>query len=239
MDANELATAKASLLEYLNINFIEKQRADGLLEKLKSINAIGHTMELWFEDMLHHFAAELTFNHNRLFYTAHNWQNLPLIAFGARNMLELNVWIAYCAKSIGHAKQFYDDKFRDGIAFMNALKRLLHSANHLQSDLLISEGIKTINELANSVGAEAPDADYTKVVQAASELGVREYFISLNTILSKFAHPTSMVVLNYLTKEYEGSLEGIATFFKLVGIDHEIAGWKLICATIEARGVKV
>jgi len=214
------------------------QRVGEILSRLKALNETKRLLEPWHEDMLHHFAGELGFSHLRLTSYRHDWLNLPTIALAARSTLELSVWIFYCCKSTLNARRFFEDKFRDGAGFYDAMKRFMRCVpgGH-QADSRIEEFKTVLDDLAMAVGAGSSQTEYTKVLAAAKEVAGREYFASLNAVLSKFVHPTSMVVLNYLTRECDGSLDGLAVFFKFIGVSQEIAGWAAIGAFINGLGI--
>lgn len=192
----------------------EAHRAEAALRRFHAYHDSQRSVATWHEDMYHHFAGELKFAHLRLVDLGHDWLHLPVIAFAARNLLELSIWIRFCGQSAAHSRRFYEDKFKDGLGFYNALTRWVGCVpNQDLASMAIDAQKKVLKGLASSVGADVSDDDYTKVARAADELGGREYFTSLNTMLSKVAHPASTMVLNYATAEYRQSINDLAIFF--------------------------
>lgn len=209
----------------------QRQRAIALLDKLKYE---GSVLENWHSDLLNHLAGELGFGHLRMAFLPHDWQSVPVIAFGARGLLELWVWAAYCTASTEHARKFYDDKFRDGMDFYDALERLLS----LFSDCpnlaeQIEQAKANMDSLAASVGSDAPTEMYTQVAEAAKAVGLADFYRNANKLLSKLAHPSAMMVLNYVTPAVQSSLHDIAIFAKFIGFLAEAEAWQTIANYLE------
>ena len=80
---------------------------------------------------------------------------------------------------------------------------------------------KTLRETAMAVGISSLDEDYKRVTSAADEIGLKEFFVAANTLLSKFAHPTAMTVLTFIKGE---PLDRIFEFLFATGIGLAAAG---------------
>lgn len=213
----------------------QRRRTLALLDRLKNANDTGLLLEPWRADMLEHFAGELGFGYLRMAFLPHDWVNLPVIAFCARGLLELRVWAAYCTGSPENARRFYDDKFRDGAEFYDALARLVAPYSDAPGVIdQIEQAKAKLAALAAGVGSEPSGAVYTRVADAAEAVGLGDDFRIVNKLLSKIAHPSAMIALNYLTPDYAGSLDGIAVFAKFLGHTEEAEAWRVIGDFLDA-----
>lgn len=119
-----------------------------------------------------------------------------LIAWRARNLLELFVWAAYFAKSRDNARRLYEDAGRDahelfGI-FENWGKTSGQSPDWLDS---LAGGKSDLGERANKEGISTLDKRYMRVEAAADTCGLKAYYKALSKMLSKFVHPTALQIL--------------------------------------------
>jgi hypothetical protein len=195
-------------------------------------------IEDWFEDMLHHFAAEVGQNTQRIsLLLQHRDYNLPTLAYVVRNLLELNVWIDYCCKSKSNARRFYEDRWKDGEGLHKAFKKLIDAIptapNRAEIEAALTSFKKTLLQTAATAGLQSLDEDYKKVVQAADDLGSKEVFVAFNTLLSKFAHPTAMTVFTSLEGE---TFDRLFDRFFFIGVGLAATGWRTINAYIKDLG---
>jgi hypothetical protein len=120
----------------------------------------------------------------------------PLLAWRARNLLELSVWSMFCTKNRENARQLYEDAGRDVgniyVTFQNWGKATAQDANFLEP---LANAEHELSERAASEGIETLDGSYKKVHEAAKECGRELEFKTGFKFLSKFAHPTAMQVL--------------------------------------------
>jgi len=120
-----------------------------------------------------------------------------LLAWRARNLLELSVWSTYCAKSRENARRVYEDAGRDvrGIfdAFMKWGAATAQAADWL--DPLAAAKHDLAERARLQGGIESLDGPYKQVSEAAKECGIGEHFSLGYKTLSKFAHPTAMRIL--------------------------------------------
>lgn len=230
MDHDQANTAQA-LSDTDAFREAQRQRTIVLLTRLKDESSV---LESWHSDMLNHLAGELSFWHLRMAFLPHDWQSVPVIAFGARGLLELYVWAEYCTASMENARKFYDDKFRDGMDFYDAMQRLLglFSAGPTLAER-IDQARANISSLAASVGSDSPAEMYTQVAEAAKAVGLAEFYRNANKLLSKLAHPSAMMVLNYVTPATQSSLHDIAMFAKFIGFLAEAEAWQTIANYLE------
>lgn len=217
-----------ALLETSKRFGLEMEAMSATLEHLRKINSGSSLTEEWHEDLLHRLAAEVGANANRiLLLIPQGKDNLSTLAYLVRNLLELNVWIGYCRMSKSNARRFYEDRWKDGVGLQRALENLVGALpavpnlSEIQSAMAGFE--KTLQQTAATAGISSLDDDYTRVAKAADELGYRAFFVALNTFLSKFAHPTAMMVLASLQDEPSAQL---FAFFLAFGVGLAVSGWK-------------
>ncbi|HEV1992994.1 MAG TPA: hypothetical protein VGR03_01560 [Candidatus Acidoferrum sp.] len=119
-----------------------------------------------------------------------------LLAWRARNLLELSVWCLYCSKSRENARQLYTDAGRDGLDLISAFRKW-GAATAQDSDWLdLCTGAKQeLSQRAASVGIESLDGSYKRVNKAAKESGIGDHFTLSYGTLSKFVHPTAILIL--------------------------------------------
>jgi hypothetical protein len=115
---------------------------------------------------------------------------ISMVAWLARNVLELLIWIRYCAKSPELAQKFLTDAIRDTIETLEVGTKLVPNADQLT-------GAKdTLVKMATEDGYEDLDEQFTMVSAAAKEVGAADAFRTFNKMLSKFAHPTAMLIFS-------------------------------------------
>lgn len=143
-------------------------------------------------------------------------KNVCAAAWATRNLLELTVWLNYCVRSRDCAKRFYDDKARDIVNFLDAidgLVKLINNPDLATFDLL--EGTRQrIAMKAELDGYEDIHGTYQPVHEAAQEVGLGLFFRSTNKLLSKFAHPTAMIVFSL---QDEPGRSQTCAFFSVLG----------------------
>ena len=119
-----------------------------------------------------------------------------LLAWRARNLLELSVWSTYCSRSRENARRLYEDAGRDTLGIFSAFEKwgvaTAQSSEFLQ---LFSTAKQDLSKRAASDGIDSLDGDYKRVSDAAVECGTGEHFRLSYKMLSKFAHPTAMRIL--------------------------------------------
>jgi hypothetical protein len=117
-----------------------------------------------------------------------------LLAWRARNLLELSVWSNYCAKSRGNARRVYEDGVRDVRdvidAYFNWGTATAQAADWLDPIATAKQALSERARLRD--GIESLEGPYKKVREAAEQCGFGEQYIISNKMLSKFVHPTAM-----------------------------------------------
>jgi hypothetical protein len=122
---------------------------------------------------------------------------LPAVAWNARNMVELAIWSQYCGRSEKNARRFHEDALRD-------LKGLVNSHGQMQKfmgtryehEQLAHEMLDHVAQ--TTLGLDSIDAEYMSVSSAAKEVGLSGWYSPINKFLSKFAHPTAVLVIGIM-----------------------------------------
>ena len=123
-------------------------------------------------------------------------ENSSILAWRARNLLELSVWCMYCSKSNVYAKNLYEDATRDRLGLLDAFSKW-GTATEQAPDFVdrFADAKQNLSARARSKGIESPGREYKKVSEAAKECGYRDHFRLSYTMLSKYAHPTAMRIM--------------------------------------------
>jgi hypothetical protein len=127
-----------------------------------------------------------------------------LLAWRARNLLEISVWSIYCAKDTKNARIFYEEAGRD---VKNIYEALIKWGEGTSQDSNWLDPIKAakadISAQATSEGIESLEGAYKQVSKVAEECGIGQHFKVDYKMLSKFAHPTAMLILSTPDEEKE------------------------------------
>jgi hypothetical protein len=119
-----------------------------------------------------------------------------LLAWRARNLLELSVWSMYFSKSKENARRLYEDAGRDVRDVFGAFtawgEKTAQSADWLGA---LTNAREDLSQRAALVGIEDVDGPYKRVTDASKECGIGDHFALSFKMLSKFAHPTAMQIL--------------------------------------------
>lgn len=119
-----------------------------------------------------------------------------LMAWRARNLLELSVWSIYCSKSRENAHCFYADGGRDVLGLFSAFDKWSAATGRERSDVgTVDQARGELSNRAAAKGIESLEGGYKPVSEAAKAVGMAEHFALSNKMLSKFAHPTAMQIL--------------------------------------------
>jgi hypothetical protein len=135
---------------------------------------------------------------------------LPAAAWNARNLLELWIWTEYCAASRANAQRFHDDALRDAAGLTNALSKMceLHGLEDHGA-----EPRRTLEEMTfKEHGVQSIGTNYERVSAAAKKVGLDAKYAAYNSDLSKFAHPTALLVVGTMHQgEAVSALQVICT----------------------------
>jgi hypothetical protein len=161
-------------------------RLQELYDTILSCKSKG-TAEPWFADLV----VKILLSVNRVcgdLLKTIDQDALSGAAWNSRNLLELWVWLKYCATSQENARRFYEDALRDMQGLTDALSKL-HALQGILNEFEASARVK-IAGVRDKLGLDSLDSDYTHVAEAAKAVGLGDFFVSNNKLLSKFAHPT-------------------------------------------------
>lgn len=119
-----------------------------------------------------------------------------LLAWRARNLLELSVWAAYFALNRNNARRLYEDAGRDVKNVLDVFERWGREAVEPVDWLAaLAEDKDELSRRAAREGIDSLDGSYMRIERAAAECGLKDMFTTMNKLLSKFAHPTAMQIL--------------------------------------------
>jgi hypothetical protein len=123
-------------------------------------------------------------------------ENASLLAWRARNLLELSVWATYFVTSKEHARRLYEDAGRDVLDLVGAFEKW-GKVTAQSSDWLapLAAGKQDLSQRATADGIDTLEGSYKRVSDAAKDCGLSDHFAVSFKVLSKFAHPTAMQIL--------------------------------------------
>jgi hypothetical protein len=183
-------------------------RADFLAGFLIEANNSEKRLDAWRERQLFNFIRLLTQNAEDL-VKGYREQRIRKVAWAARNILELWVWVDYCNLSDAHAKQFRDDTARDLVGFVKAVQMIEVHNQGKQHVELAEKHRELVTFVESAYGIKQLDDDFTRVSEAAKELGRQIEFLALNKLCSKYAHPTSIALNSVGAVKADGGFRGM------------------------------
>ncbi len=154
------------------------------------------TAEPWFADLV----VKILLSVNRVcgdLLKTIDQETVSGAAWNSRNLLELWVWLEFCATSRENARRFYEDALRDMQGLTDALSKL-HALQGIPNEFEASARMKIEKAAPDKLGLDSLGGDYTRVTHAAKAVGLGDFFASNNRLLSKFAHPTAGLVLGIM-----------------------------------------
>lgn len=160
--------------------------------------------EVWFTELFAALCFQVLSEYN-LLKKAHaepNSRDVAMLAWRARNQLELLVWVTYFAADRNNARRLYEDAGRDILDTINAFENWSMSAPH-PTDFTgsLQNEREDLQLRASNKGIESLDGPFKRVANAAIECGLQDHFAFNNKLLSKFAHPTAMQILGEYDEE--------------------------------------
>jgi hypothetical protein len=128
-------------------------------------------------------------------YAEKRESDASLLAWRARNLLELSVWALYFTKSRENARRLYEDAGRDVLDILRAFEQW-GRATAQSTDWLrpLTSEKQDLSQRAEAEGIETLEGSYKRVADAAKDCGFEYYSLSFK-MLSKFAHPTAMQIV--------------------------------------------
>lgn len=124
--------------------------------------------------------------------------DVPLLAWRGRNLLELSIWSTYCAQNRENARRVFEDAGRDARELFDAFIKWGTATTQSVdwSDRLASAKQDLSKRALDNEGIDSLDGAYKQVSDAAKECGLGDHFRIGFKFLSKFAHPTAMRILS-------------------------------------------
>jgi len=160
----------------------------------RSPQAFGEWYLELFAGLCYHVYSEYDLLRNA--HKANQRGDVPLLAWRARNLLELSVWSTYFALDQTSARRIYEDAGRDALEILTVFQKWGEATSQPADwiDPLVRERADILLR-AEREGIQTLDGPYKGVATAARECGIYEHYSVGNKLLSKFAHPTAMQIL--------------------------------------------
>jgi hypothetical protein len=119
-----------------------------------------------------------------------------LVAWRARNLLEISIWCVYCSKSLENTRRLFEDAGRDVRQIIDGFKKWGVAQNQQADWMAYFEAAELdLSRRAASAGVDSLDGPYKRVSDAAKISGLGDHFRVTYGFLSKFVHPTAMQIL--------------------------------------------
>ena len=189
------------------LNEIFPDQAKKLLGDIVLLNQYEEHMDDWRERQLRHF-LEITISSVFDLKRAYEERRISTLAWLARNLLELSVWIQYCNISEANAKQFWDDAVRDMFGWAKAIHELTAFQDGAP-DAQLAARLDNLDTFAAKRGITPLADDFKRVSDASKEVGNDVLFSKANKLYSKFAHPTAWVVATAKSEEADKEVRGM------------------------------
>jgi hypothetical protein len=151
-------------------------------------------MEDWYADLLWKVTQSVDRVCNDLLKATEDPDALPATAWNARNLTELWVWTRYCSASRDNSWQFHSDALRDYQGLCESLSKMC-KLRGVDTDWDASARKKIAAFAEAKLGLQSVDSKFGRVAAAAKAVALDDWFGAANTFLSKFAHPTAVLVM--------------------------------------------
>ncbi|MGD1212146.1 MAG: DUF5677 domain-containing protein [Candidatus Acidiferrales bacterium] len=188
-----------ALSKFINLanDIAESRRWATVNENLARLAKSG-AGEAWWTRVFSALAAQLFSEYLSLKEAHGNARAEPaLMAWRARNLLEITVWCIYCSKSRENARRLFEDAGRDVREMIDGFKKWGIAAN-MQGDWMeyFKAAEQDLSRRAASAGVGSLDGSYKRVSAAANNCGLGDHFRLTHGFLSKFVHPTAMQIVS-------------------------------------------
>lgn len=175
-------------------------------------------LETWHSNIVGAIPLRARLNYDHLKGAAN--ANYEYLGWCCRNLLELLIWALYVTTSKENARRLFEDYIIDTEHLVTNLRDLLHIfATETRPEL--DRNLQTLSEQESILRQERArsslpiDSRYLDVGRIAKGVGMAKRFASLNRILSKLAHPTSLSILLVLPPDSDA---GLRTFMFRIGL---------------------
>lgn len=111
---------------------------------------------------------------------------LDYVAWITRNLLELRIWTEYCGRSMQDSDDFICDALRDLVD----LNRKVGGAS--------GEALAELESAKKFIGNARPHHRFRLVSEAATDIGLKDFYEKNNKVLSKYVHPTAMSIVAHM-----------------------------------------
>lgn len=148
----------------------------------------------WRFVLLANLADRVFYEFNKLRKSYMDPENdISLMAWRARNILELSIWSYYITRSEENAKKFEGDAARDALDIVGAYNKWgVKTAQDKDWIEKMKNTGEDIKQKAQSRNVHNLEKSYQRINKAAEELGIEDHYNIANKQLSKHAHPTAM-----------------------------------------------
>ena len=144
-------------------------------------------------------------------YSENKYTSRSLLAWRARNILEINTWLRFCCEKTENAEEFFKWAGEDQLELEDQLEKWGQDTDQPSEWFEEIERIrKYVLDQSEKRGIPDLKSNYRSPSKVAKEFGHDKNFKIHNKILSKFAHPTPMYIL---TKEQGDGLPKRAFYF--------------------------
>ncbi len=179
-------------------------RWDALNEKVRSLAQAPGLRPPWWIQVMGGLLSKVFIEYLSLKRSFDDMGEPSLLAWRARNLLELSIWSQYCSKTEEHAHRLYEDAGRDEIGIYEEFFKWGTATSKEQDFLdLFSEASKNLEQRAMKEGISSLQGKFKEVADAAKELGMGHHYKVANRMLSKFAHPTALSILSLADEKTE------------------------------------
>jgi len=126
--------------------------------------------------------------------------------------MEIYIWTQYTRKSNENAKKFYQDAARDVRDTMETLQKVYTRENNTPEKRLVALLDEMKSEFAK-FNVEDYEEAFTRVSDAAKEIGKDHAHGPIYKVASKFAHPTALLLITekpvpgLIDSFYQGGVE--------------------------------
>ncbi|MGA8741338.1 MAG: hypothetical protein WB561_09155 [Terracidiphilus sp.] len=172
-------------------------RANRISIYLTGANRTTNRLAAWRASQLAQFLGLLSQNVEDL-REGYSQQRITKIAWAARNLLELSIWVDYCNLSDSNAKKFNDDTGRDLLEFGQITQKVFDAYGSGPSAELNAVMQEMVKVAPSKFGITGIEDDYTKVREAAEVLGAHSRYAANFKRYSKYAHPTALAMHSVL-----------------------------------------
>lgn len=152
-----------------NLHALYPDNATRLAEFIRKSNADQKLLPQWREEQLIQFIGLMRQNVEDL-EQAYKERRITKLAWAARNLLEIIVWIEYCNASDEKAKRFSDDAARDLRGYGRALQIHAPKAS-AEATKGLSNALNELDAAAGKLGIVGFDQDFKEVRKAAEVVG--------------------------------------------------------------------